>query len=99
MALLITAARRVALAATLAVLLSLLFASPAAAHAELVNTTPANGTQLTKPPTEVQMTFTESVNLLQRRHPAGRRRGCCRAYSRPDRGGRYRHLADAGRPA
>ena len=65
MALLITAARRVALAATLAVLLSLLFASPAAAHAELVNTTPANGTQLTKPPTEVQMTFTESVNLLQ----------------------------------
>ena len=64
MALLITAARRVALAATLAVLLSLLFASPAAAHAELVSTTPANGAQLTRPPTEVQMTFTESVNLL-----------------------------------
>jgi copper transport protein len=64
MALLITAARRVALAATLAVLLSLLFASPAAAHAELVNTTPANGAQLTRPPTEVKMTFTESVNLL-----------------------------------
>ena len=64
MALLITAARRVALAATLAVLLSLLFASPAAAHAELLNTTPTNGAQLTRPPTEVQMTFTESVNLL-----------------------------------
>jgi copper transport protein len=64
MALLITAARRVALAATLAVLLSLLFASPAAAHAELLNTTPANGAQLTRPPTQVQMTFTESVNLL-----------------------------------
>ena len=64
MALLITAARRVALAATLAVLLSLLFASPAAAHAELLNTTPANGTQLTRPPAEIQMTFTESVNLL-----------------------------------
>jgi copper transport protein len=64
MALLITAARRMALAATLAVLLSLLFVSPAAAHAELVNTTPANGAQLTKPPSKVQMTFTESVNLL-----------------------------------
>lgn len=64
MALLITAARRVALAATLAVLLSLLFASTASAHAELLNTTPANGAQLTRPPTEVQMTFTESVNLL-----------------------------------
>jgi copper transport protein len=64
MAPLITAARRVGLAATLAVLLSLLFASPAAAHAELLNTTPANGAQLTRPPTEVKMTFTESVNLL-----------------------------------
>jgi copper transport protein len=64
MALLITAARRMALAATLAVLFSLLFSSPAAAHAELVNTTPANGAQLTKPPSKVQMTFTESVNLL-----------------------------------
>jgi copper transport protein len=64
MALLITAARRMALAAMLAVSLSLLFSSPAAAHAELVNTTPANGAQLTKPPTEIEMTFTESVNLL-----------------------------------
>jgi copper transport protein len=64
MATLSTAARRVALVGTLAVLFALLFASPAAAHAELVNITPANGAQLTEPPTEVQMTFTESVNLI-----------------------------------
>jgi copper transport protein len=64
MAPLSTAARRVALAGTLAVLFVLLFASPAAAHAELVNITPANGAQLTRPPSEVKMTFTESVNLV-----------------------------------
>jgi copper transport protein len=64
MAPLSTAARRVAHSTTLAVLFVLLFASPAAAHAELVNITPANGAQLTRPPTEVQMTFTESVNLV-----------------------------------
>jgi copper transport protein len=64
MAPLSTAARRVALSATLAVLFALLFASPAAAHAELVNITPPNGAQLAAPPTEVQMTFTESVNLV-----------------------------------
>jgi copper transport protein len=58
------AVRRVALLATLAVLWSLLLASPAAAHAELVSTAPANGAQLTRPPTEVRMTFTESVNLV-----------------------------------
>jgi copper transport protein len=58
------AARRVALLATLAVLGSLLLASPAAAHAELVDIAPANGAQLTRPPTEVRMTFTESVNLV-----------------------------------
>jgi copper transport protein len=57
------AARRVALLATLAVLGSLLLASPAAAHAELVDIAPANGAQLTRP-TEVRMTFTESVNLV-----------------------------------
>jgi copper transport protein len=65
MAQLSTAARRVAHSATLAVLFALLFASPAAAHAELVNITPANGAQLTSPPTEVRMTFTESVNLVE----------------------------------
>jgi copper transport protein len=64
MAPLSTTARRVTLVATLAVLFSLLFAFPAAAHAELVNTTPANGDQLTRPPTQIQMTFTESVNLV-----------------------------------
>jgi copper transport protein len=64
MALLSTTARRVALVGTLAVLFALLFASPAAAHAELVTITPANGAQLTRPPSEVKMTFTESVNLI-----------------------------------
>ena len=58
------AARRVALLATLAVLWSLLLVSPAAAHAELVDIAPANGAQLTRPPTAVRMTFTESVNLV-----------------------------------
>jgi copper transport protein len=58
------AARRVALLATLAILGSLLLASPAAAHAELVDIAPANGAQLTRPPTEVRMRFTESVNLV-----------------------------------
>ena len=58
------AVRRVALLATLAVLWSLLLASPAAAHAELVDIAPENGAQLTRPPTEVRMTFTESVNLV-----------------------------------
>ena len=59
-----TAARRVVLLGTLGVLFALLLASPAAAHAELVRITPANGAQLKTPPTEVQMTFTESVNLI-----------------------------------
>jgi copper transport protein len=58
------AARRLALLATLAVFWSLLLASPAAAHAELVDIAPADGAQLTRPPTEVRMTFTESVNLV-----------------------------------
>ena len=64
MAPLSTAARRIGLCATLAVLFALLFTSPAAAHAELVSITPPNGAQLAAPPTEVQMTFTESVNLV-----------------------------------
>ena len=58
------AVRRVALLATLAVLWSLLLAYPAAAHAELVDIAPENGAHLTRPPTEVRMTFTESVNLV-----------------------------------
>lgn len=64
MALLGTVARRVALLVTLAAVWSFLFASPALAHAELVSMTPANGAQLTRPPTEVRMTFTESINLV-----------------------------------
>jgi copper transport protein len=59
-----TVARRVALLATLAAVWSFLFASPALAHAELVSMIPANGAQLTGPPTEVRMTFTESINLV-----------------------------------
>jgi copper transport protein len=59
-----TTARRVTLLALLAVLFTLLFVSPAAAHAELLSTIPTNGDQLTRPPTEIQMTFTESVNLV-----------------------------------
>jgi methionine-rich copper-binding protein CopC len=58
------AARRIALLGTLAVLFSLLFATPAAAHAELVNISPANGAQRKTPPTQVQMTFSEKVNLI-----------------------------------
>ena len=65
MAPLSTATRRVALSAILAVFFALLFASPAAAHAELVNISPANGAQLTRPPNAVRMTFTESVNLVE----------------------------------
>jgi len=59
-----TAGRRVVVSIIFAVLFGLLFASPAAAHAELLKMTPANGAELTRPPTEVQMTFTESVNLI-----------------------------------
>jgi copper transport protein len=64
MALLRAAARRVGLLATFTVLFSLLFPSAAAAHAELVNTTPANGAQLRTPPSDIRLTFTESVNLV-----------------------------------
>ena len=59
------AVRRGLVCAALAAVFGLLFASPAAAHAELVATNPANGAQLAAPPDEVVMTFTESVNLLQ----------------------------------
>jgi copper transport protein len=59
-----TMMRRGGLLATLVLLLLVLFAPPAAAHAELVSITPANGVQLAKPPSEVKLTFTESVNLV-----------------------------------
>jgi copper transport protein len=58
------AAHRITLLGALTVWFSLLLATPAAAHAELVNISPANGAQLKTPPTQVQMTFTESVNLI-----------------------------------
>jgi len=62
---LITTARRAGLLLTLVAVFAVLFASPAAAHAELLSITPANGAQLTSPPTKVQMTFSESVNLIE----------------------------------
>jgi copper transport protein len=58
------AVRRGGLLATLALLLLTLFAPHAAAHAELVSISPANGVQLAKPPSEIKLTFTESVNLV-----------------------------------
>jgi len=62
---LITTARLAGLLLTLVAVFAVLFASPAAAHAELLSITPANGAQLTSPPTKVQMTFSESVNLIE----------------------------------
>jgi copper transport protein len=59
-----TIMRRGGLLATLALLLLVCFATPAAAHAELVSVTPANGVQLARPPSEIKLTFTESVNLV-----------------------------------
>ena len=60
MASLITTLRRAGLLLTLVAVFAVLFASPAAAHAELVRITPAKGAQLTSPPTKVQLTITES---------------------------------------
>jgi copper transport protein len=48
---------------TVAVLL-LAPTSPASAHAELVDSTPANGARLDNPPARVTLTFTEGVNLI-----------------------------------
>lgn len=51
--------------ATLALAFSgIALAAPAWAHAELVSSTPANGTRLEAPPRSVQLTFTESVDLV-----------------------------------
>ena len=61
---LIRVVRRGLVCAVLAAVLGLLFASPAAAHAELVATDPANGAQLAEAPDEIEMTFTESVDVL-----------------------------------
>jgi methionine-rich copper-binding protein CopC len=48
----------------LAVLLALLSAAPAAAHAELIDTVPADGGRLTTVPAEVSLTFSEDVLKL-----------------------------------
>lgn len=58
------AARRIPLLGTLAIVFWILLAPPAAAHAELLSISPANGAQLSTPPNQVQMRFTESVNLI-----------------------------------
>jgi copper transport protein len=51
--------------ATLALAFSgVALAAPGWAHAELVSSTPANGTRLEAPPRTVQLTFTESVDLV-----------------------------------
>jgi copper transport protein len=60
------ALRRGLLSAVFAAVLVVLSVSPAAAHAELVRSTPANGERVEVAPTEVRLTFTESVNLLDR---------------------------------
>jgi copper transport protein len=57
--------KRFTVAATLLVGALLVFASPAAAHAELVSTTPATGTELPsgEPPAAVTLEFTEGVQV------------------------------------
>jgi copper transport protein len=60
----VSVARRGLLALALAAVWAVLVAGPASAHAELVSSTPADGERLDSAPAEVQMTFTESVNLL-----------------------------------
>ena len=59
-----TTMRRGILAGLLAAVFGLLLASPASAHAELVASTPGNGARLAQAPAEVQMRFTEAVNLI-----------------------------------
>jgi copper transport protein len=57
--------RRGVTAVVLAVAVLLLAPSaPASAHAELVDSTPTNGARLDKAPTQVTLTFTEGVNLI-----------------------------------
>jgi copper transport protein len=42
----------------------ILLAGPASAHAELIETQPANGQRLAKPPTEITLRFGESVGIV-----------------------------------
>ncbi len=60
----ITLLRRAIVSALLAVVCVLLLAAPGSAHAELESTTPANGQRLAAAPSQVTLTFSESVNLL-----------------------------------
>ncbi|NUO33789.1 MAG: copper resistance protein CopC/CopD [Dermatophilaceae bacterium] len=55
---------RLVLAALALALSGIALATPAWAHAELVSSTPASGTRLEAPPRSVQLTFTESVDLV-----------------------------------
>ncbi|MEU7384794.1 MULTISPECIES: copper resistance protein CopC [unclassified Streptomyces] len=56
--------RRGALSAVLAILVILLAPAPASAHAELLESTPANGERLTSAPNEVRLRFSEGVFLV-----------------------------------
>jgi copper transport protein len=58
-----TALRRGAVVLALAGALVLLIAAPASAHAELVQSDPAPGAVLTRPPEQVRLSFTESVDV------------------------------------
>lgn len=57
--------RRGAGALLTALVLVVLLAAPGSAHAELVRTDPPNGQRLETAPTQVTLTFSESVNLLE----------------------------------
>ncbi len=61
----ITLLRRAIVSVLLAVVAVLLLAAPGSAHAELVQTTPANGQRLETAPAQVTLAFSESVNLLE----------------------------------
>lgn len=56
-------ARGVVVGVTLAVLLGLAGPPAALAHAELVSSTPADGAELTTPPTEIRLVFSEAPQL------------------------------------
>jgi copper transport protein len=43
----------------------IILAGPVLAHAEIVSTTPTDGRRLQQPPTEVTLTFTEQVGLIE----------------------------------
>ena len=59
------AVRRGLVSVALVAVSALVFAAPAAAHAELVSSNPGNGERLEEAPSEIELTFTESVNLLE----------------------------------